>query len=67
MVGVRGRRGRLELAPARRRRGCWWAQGEEVAAELGLRERDARVGEGPVRPIEIDSQPNPFPIQSAGI
>ena len=61
-------RGRgLELAPARRRRGCWWVQGEEAAAELGLRERDARVGEGPVRPIEIDSQPNPFPIQSAGI
>ena len=67
MVGVRGRRGRLELAPAGRRRGCWWVQGEEAAAELGLRERDARVGEGPVRPIEIDSQPNPFPNQSVGI
>ena len=41
------------------KRGGGWVRAE--------RERDARVGEGPVRPTEIDSQPNPFPIQSAGI
>ena len=36
------------------------AQGEEAAAVLGLRERGARVGGGPVRPTEIDSQPDLF-------
>ena len=37
------------------------AQGEEAAAAvLGLRERGARVGGGPVRPTKIDSQPDLF-------
>ena len=36
------------------------AQGEAVVAVLGLRERGARVGGGPVRPTEIDSQPDLF-------
>jgi len=64
---VREGRGRHELAPARGRCGCWMGAGRGGGGVRAEVEREARVWGGPMRPTEIDSQPNLFPNQSTGI
>ena len=57
---MREGRGRLELAPARGRCGCWMGAGRGGGGVRAEVEREARVWGGPMRPTEIDSQPALF-------
>ena len=41
VIGVRGRARGLELAPAGRRRGCWWSAGRRRRRERAEGEREA--------------------------